>query len=362
MVGQILRGHKKVMAIKSSTFEAMFYGPLKENKEPIVIEETTFEAFKNMLNFLHDIVEDWSKAELTELLHMANLGERYNLPKMKLKVLEHLKNFTVTEDNLLETAATAEEFSCLGLESEVLLQACSSFLQDSLVTPGDLQTFIIEQSNKDSKVGLRLLTQIKFDELACFAEGPLESSYEEKVMVWKILDISKKVKKSSNTRSDLIELKDLFDELAICVDIRLVFDRYEEHEFVTNLVKSLAKSIDMDKAAAAAFGNQVQPEAVVEGSITHLQSVKVHLDLIEIILENGGKGEGLWLRLDSVNNLWESIVSNTVPELHDVFFAWLSEDRLEPEDFNYMTVRAKLDLYPGPRSEGYHMLYPTIDE
>ena len=70
-VGPILHGHKKVMAIKSSAFEAMFYGPLKEEEEPILIKETKFEAFTNMLNFLHDIVEDWSKAKLIELLHTA---------------------------------------------------------------------------------------------------------------------------------------------------------------------------------------------------------------------------------------------------------------------------------------------------
>ena len=171
------------MAIKSSAFEAMFYGPLKEDKQPIVIKETTFEAFKNMLNFIHDIVEDWSRVELAELLHLANLAERYNLPKMKLKVRENLKSFIITEENMLETAATAEDFACMGQESEALLQACSSCLEDSLATPGDLQKFMVEQSAKDDKqgmVGTRLLACVKFANLS-FAGEPLEASNEEKV-------------------------------------------------------------------------------------------------------------------------------------------------------------------------------------
>ena len=352
-VGHILHGHKKVMAIKSSTFQAMFYGPLKEDEEPIMIEETTFEAFNNMFNFLHDIEEDWSRAELPELLHTANLAERYNLPKMKLTVLEHIKSFTVTEDNLLETAATAEKFSCLGMESEVLLQACSSFLEDSLVTPGDLQKFIIEQSTKDDKVGIRLLARVKIDELT-FVGSPPDSSNEEKVMNWKILSISKKVRKSSNTRGDLIKLKDLFDELANSDDIH-----FGHVELVESLVKSLVKSIDMDKAAAAVVGNQVQPEAVVEESITHLQSVQVHLDLIKMMLENGDGGDGLWLGMVSLNNLWDSIVNNTVPEVHDVFFDWLiviiETDSIESLCKGVLV--AKLVLYPGPRSASYHGLY-----
>ena len=147
----------------------MFYGPLKEDKEPIVIKETTYEAFKNMLNFIHDIGEDWSKVELPELLHTANLAERYHLPKMKLKVQENLNNFAVSEENLLETAATAEKFSWLSQESEALLQACSSCLEDSLATPADLEKFIVEQAAKDDKqgmVGLRLLANVKFANLA----------------------------------------------------------------------------------------------------------------------------------------------------------------------------------------------------
>ena len=145
----------------------MFYGPLKEDKEPIVIKETTYEAFKNMLNFIHGIGEDWSKVELPELLHTANLAERYHLPKMKLKVQENPENFTVTFENLLETAATAEEFSWLSQESEALLQACSSCLEDSLATPADLEKFIVEQAaNKQGMVGLRLLANVKFANLA----------------------------------------------------------------------------------------------------------------------------------------------------------------------------------------------------
>ena len=365
-VGQILKGHKKFMAYKSSAFEAMFYGPLKEDKEPIVIEETTFKAFKNMLNFIHDITEDWSKVELPELLHTANLAERYHLPKMKLQVLEHLKSFTVTEDNLLKTAATAEEFSCLGQESEVLLQACSSFLEESLVTPGDLQKFMIKQCTKDDKqgmVGMRLLSQVKIASLA-FAGGPLESNNEEKVIIWKIISIAKTIIKSSNTRSDLVKLKDLFDELEIIENkvFSLVDELHNEHLFLTSLVESLAKSIDFDRASAAAMGNLVQPEVVVEGSITHMQSVQVHLDLVKIILKNGDGGGGLWLTLDSLNDLWKSVVSNTVPEVHSVFFDWLTElidtDNIDP------SIREKmaglLILYAGPFSASYHNISQAV--
>ena len=119
--------------------------------------------------------------ELVELLHMANLAEKYHLPLMKMKVQENLESFTVTEENLMETAATAEEFAFLDLESKALLQACSSCLEDSLATPGDLQKFMMEQSAKDDKqgmVGMRLLARLKFADLT-FAGGPLKASKED---------------------------------------------------------------------------------------------------------------------------------------------------------------------------------------
>ena len=353
-VGQILKGHKKVMAIKSSTFEAMFYGPLKEEEDPVVIKETTFEAFKNLLNFIHDIVEDWSKVELPELLHTANLAERFNLPKMKQKVLENLQSFAVTEDNMLETAATAEEFGCLVLESEVLLQACSSVLEDSLVTPEDVHKFMVEQSVKDDKqgmVGIRLLARVKFEEL------PFDAMSNEKII--SIVSIAKKIKKSSNTRSDLLKLKDLIEGLVGVVSAESIqmYYRTKKHLLFPSLVKSLVKSIVVDQAAAAAMGNQVQPEDVVERTISHLQSVQLHLDLIDYSIDEDSDDDQ-WFPLEKFNELWESILLNTVPAVHSVFFDWLDDFDFRPEDKE--KVLAKLVLYTGPRSDSYDELKAAI--
>ena len=358
-VGQILHGHKKFMAYKSSTFEAMFYGPLKEDKEPIVIKETTYEAFKNMLNFLHDIVEDWSKVELPKLLHTANLAERFHLPQMKMKVQENIENFTVTKENLLETAATAEEFSFLSLESKALLQACSSCLEEFLITPGDLQKFTVEMSAKEDKqgmVGIRLLARVKFANLV-FARVFLEASNEEMVTIWKIWALVKKTEKSTNTRCDLMKLKDLLDELVNSEYNHFsLIEHLEKQKFIKSLTQSLVKCIDMDKLTA---GNQILAEVVVEGSITNMHSVQVHLDLIKIIQDESRNGGGVWINFRDVNNLLDSIVTNTVPEVRNVFFDWLANnDVIDPDDKK--KVVAKLVLYTGPRYDSYHRLFAAI--
>ena len=62
--------------------------------------------------------------------------------------------------------------------------------------------------------------------------------------------------------------------------------------------------------------------------------------------------------LDSVNDLWESIVGNTVPAVHDVFFDWLisiiGTNNFDPSGKGALV--SKLVLYPGPRSAIYHRL------
>ena len=66
-LGEVAGGHRKIMAIKSSTFRAMFYGPLKDNSQKVVIKDTTKIAFQHMLRYIHDLCEDWSGVPMREL-------------------------------------------------------------------------------------------------------------------------------------------------------------------------------------------------------------------------------------------------------------------------------------------------------
>ena len=107
------------------------------------------------------------------------------------------------------------------------------------------------------------------------------------------------------------------------------------------------------------LGNQILAEVVVEGSITSMHSVQVHLDLIKIIQDESRNGGGVWTNFRDVNNLLDSIVTNTVPEVHNVFFDWLANnDVIDPDDKK--KVVAKLVLYTGPRYDSYHRLFAAI--
>lgn len=49
-VGKVKGGHRKVMALKSTFFKAMFYGPMKDNRLIIPIRYTSLLAFQKMLS------------------------------------------------------------------------------------------------------------------------------------------------------------------------------------------------------------------------------------------------------------------------------------------------------------------------
>ena len=51
--GERVRAHKLLLAGVSPVFKGMFYGPMKETAEEIVVEETTFEAFDTMVKYIY---------------------------------------------------------------------------------------------------------------------------------------------------------------------------------------------------------------------------------------------------------------------------------------------------------------------
>lgn len=51
--GQLLAGHKLILAMASPVFEAMFYGGLAEKNDPIEILDVQAEAFKALLEYIY---------------------------------------------------------------------------------------------------------------------------------------------------------------------------------------------------------------------------------------------------------------------------------------------------------------------
>ena len=88
----------------------MFYGPMKEKTDPIVIKDTTVIAFHHMLKYIHEDVIDLTKLEVEEMFFTADQAERYNLPGLKTEIMEFLKTYQVTESNIFELTNITDNF------------------------------------------------------------------------------------------------------------------------------------------------------------------------------------------------------------------------------------------------------------
>ena len=56
-------------------FTHMFYGPMKETKKVIEVKETTFEAFKKMIEYIYNVDIECTEISLQEVYDIVNLEQ-----------------------------------------------------------------------------------------------------------------------------------------------------------------------------------------------------------------------------------------------------------------------------------------------
>ena len=90
--GQRIPALKSILGFKSKVFRAMFGGDFKESEDKeIVIENTTYEAFKTFIQFLYCdrlVLKDENDFQLIE--EVCHLSDRYDVKKILEKVNYHL--------------------------------------------------------------------------------------------------------------------------------------------------------------------------------------------------------------------------------------------------------------------------------
>ena len=83
---------KAFLSVKSRVFHAMFSGEFKESKDKeVVIEDTTYEAFKTFIRFLYNedlVLKEDNDFELIRELY--RLSDRYDVSRFEHKITEEL--------------------------------------------------------------------------------------------------------------------------------------------------------------------------------------------------------------------------------------------------------------------------------
>ena len=133
-----LHAHKLVLVIGSEVFMAQFYGPHKEERDTIPVEDSSYDTFKILLELLYNkkvSLENLSFNLLAELYYLAN---KLLMDKMKDSIIQEVSSRKLVSGNLLEAAAVAEDKVLLERFSESLYQVCINFVNENVRSVFDI--------------------------------------------------------------------------------------------------------------------------------------------------------------------------------------------------------------------------------
>ena len=139
---QRLPALKSVLSDKSQVFSAMFSGNFKESKDnEIVIEDTTYMAFKAFLQFLYcdDLVLDIDN-DLKLIGELYRLSDRYSVPRLESRILDefHKRYFSsgkcVSDQVFQEKWLTIRSIERLAIEWQFirLIEEVMTFIDTNL--------------------------------------------------------------------------------------------------------------------------------------------------------------------------------------------------------------------------------------
>ena len=119
--GQRLPALKIFLSMKNRVFRAMFSDNFKESKDKtVVIEETTFEAFKTMILFLYSdrlIFED--ESDVNHIEDVFILSDRYEAIRLMRKTIKKLTKIEMTYDNFEQISRIAFSYKIEELISKL---------------------------------------------------------------------------------------------------------------------------------------------------------------------------------------------------------------------------------------------------
>eukprot|EP00092_Neocalanus_flemingeri_P025680 GFUD01027841.1.p1 GENE.GFUD01027841.1~~GFUD01027841.1.p1 ORF type:complete len:284 (+),score=64.03 GFUD01027841.1:59-853(+) len=124
-----LYAHKLILAFGSEVFMAQFYGTLKEKRDIIAVDDSSFDAFKTLLDLMYNkkvTLKEMSFMFLAELFYLAH---KFLMDKLQDFIINEVYTRKITSEQLLEAATVAENHKQLGRFSESVYGICVMFIR-----------------------------------------------------------------------------------------------------------------------------------------------------------------------------------------------------------------------------------------
>ena len=324
----ILGGHRSIMALKSPVFKAMLYGPLKETGDQIRIKNSSMKAFQTMLTYIHDAEMDWEFEDLDliqalkEVLHIADLAERYNLPGLKERTIEYAEDFRYPAEKLFEVASLAEQSAVYKEVSNALQKNCVDYLTATIETPEHLNAFMDKLSKEEANgVALRLVARVDFGQMAFVGHTPGLPRRQEIISHVRNIEIGIQPRHRIQKLKGILE-EDVPNQAKVKEKISECIDEHKnEHGDEDVFIKSLKICQKMDAKKAALEGVPLKLDTLVEDHFTHEESVQLHLGMLSDIISDTDFG---WTRT-CVQTIWDEMLKS-IHEVKPIFMAWFRDN------------------------------------
>jgi len=157
-----IKAHKLILAARSPVFTNMFLGPMKETKNVIEVKETTFDAFRKLIEYIYHVDIECKDMSLMEFYDIVKLAELYDIPNLSDELMDQMENIPLSMENLIEVASTALKYSQFEEISNAVLVSCARFLQRAATNPADqLELVLTLGGNGKAEVAIKLLELVK---------------------------------------------------------------------------------------------------------------------------------------------------------------------------------------------------------
>ena len=162
-----IRAHSQLLGGVSPVFRKQFFGPMKDEREVIEVENTTAEAFQTMIDFIYrkagqDTFTMDSVKCPQKLFEVLELSEFYQLWDLKTLVKEAVQNFVVTRENMIFAATVARNYKVLFEDISLALSIkCLKFLQDTTKNSDDMFALIGDTMKNFPGASLDILLELK---------------------------------------------------------------------------------------------------------------------------------------------------------------------------------------------------------
>ena len=290
-------------------------------------------AFKTILFYVHGVEEElewwpWS-IDVSELVRIVDLAERFNLAGLKEKVIFHVRNvFLFPKERVLEIARVAEEHHVFADLSENLLKNCTQFLYATIEKPEDFNELVTEWSKKSpegTSIALRLLARLDHKLMAynidASRQGQEVISHFQAIQGQGIISHFRNLQRAIQPRSRLQKiqtaLENSYDQTR-----GHILDLVDDYEDIANaILHSFWICQKMDAGEAARKGITLKLDTLVEDHFTHEDSVNLHLDLLSLTTREDEK----WDKR-TIDTLWKEMV-RAIPEVKPIILSWLVDNR-----------------------------------